>query len=208
MADDLIRRYCGLAWSGGADETWAYRYFETISDAAADRVTPTDVLVAAAIHPSLRRSDLSWFWDNRQACARVLREIPDGVDLAEVSAGIVEVLQTLPERFGGEFDVSLLTKVLHRKRPRLVPMLDRALVDRYRSGLPTRGRRAWPQLVAALRSDLHSPSNAALLGGIGESLEQELAVVPSRLRLLDIAIWMEARTRNSKRSLAANKIEE
>lgn len=27
---DRIRRYCGLSWSGGEPETWAWRYYDVI----------------------------------------------------------------------------------------------------------------------------------------------------------------------------------
>ncbi len=30
---DRIRRYCGLRWSGGPPETWAWPYFDTVTSA-------------------------------------------------------------------------------------------------------------------------------------------------------------------------------
>ena len=50
--------------------------------------------------------------------------------------------------------------MLHRKRPRLLPLFDRAVVDWYR---PVTGQRAaataWAPLLAALREDLATPPN-------------------------------------------------
>ena len=41
---DKIRRYCGLVWSGGPPETWAYRYYETL-ETDPELVRPVDVPV-------------------------------------------------------------------------------------------------------------------------------------------------------------------
>lgn len=83
----------------------------------------------------------------------------------------------------------MLTKVLHRKRPSLIPLVDRALLDWYR---PVTGERtataAWPALLHALRGDL--TANEVVLGRMSEALEDEIATVVSKLRLVDIAIWM------------------
>jgi hypothetical protein len=195
-AEDLVRRYCGLPWSGGDDETWAYRYFELVPDAEPDMVAPVDVLTASALHPGLRQADLAWFWRHQAECVRVLADLPPGVDLAHASEPDLRVLQALPAFLdGAEVELSLLTKVLYRKRPRLVPMLDRALLDRYRRHLPGRGVHSWARLVELLQSDLNNPGNASVLTALSESLSRVLPVVPSHLRLVDIAVWMGAHTK-------------
>jgi hypothetical protein len=195
-AEGLVRRYCGLPWSGGADETWAYRYFELVPDAEADTVGPVDVLTAAALHPGLRQADLAWFWRHQHQCTQALTELPAGVDLAHASDRDLRALQALPALLEGtEVELSLLTKVMHRKRPRLVPMLDRALLERYRRHLPGRGVQSWPSLVELLRADLNDPGNASMLATLSDSLSEALPVVPSHLRLLDIAVWMSAHAR-------------
>lgn len=195
-AEDLVRRYCGLPWSGGEDETWAYRYFELVHDVDPDRVAPVDVLTAAALHPGLRQADLAWFWRHQDQCSRLLAELPAGTDLARASRPDLRALQALPAFLDGtEVELSLLTKVLHRKRPRLVPMLDRALVDRYRRCLPGRGVQSWARLVELLLADLNNPANAPMLTSLSDSLSEGLPVVPSHLRLVDIAVWMTAHTR-------------
>ncbi len=101
--------------------------------------------------------------------------------------------EALQELLGfGAPSFTLLTKVLHHKRPNLVPMVDRHVIDRYR---PITGERrpelAWPGLVEAVRGDLES--NAAALEEITREIELTLDVTPSPLRICDIAVWMEAR---------------
>lgn len=88
--------------------------------------------------------------------------------------------------------LGLLTKVLHRLRPRLLPIDDRAVSRRYARAAGTTGRLPFDALVAALRDDLRDPDNAAALDGTGGRLAADLAPapVPTPLRLLDIAVWM------------------
>ena len=50
-ARDQIRRYCGLSWSGGEPETWAYEYFDSTPTGPDDLVGPPDLLASAALHP-------------------------------------------------------------------------------------------------------------------------------------------------------------
>lgn len=181
-AEDHLRRYCGLAWSGGARETWAYAYFDALEDTDPNDVLPTDVLAAAALHPKLTRADLVWFIDYSHALGTFLRATPN-LDLIDADPAI---LDSIPVLAGGGVELSLLTKVLHRKRPGLIPMLDRRLLDWYRVHLTTRGAAAWPQLVRALALDLARNH---------EQLERLRHVVPlTHVRITDIAVWMEQTT--------------
>jgi hypothetical protein len=192
---DSVRRYCGLAWSGGAPEVWAYPYFDALPGRAEDNeIRATDVLSSAALHPGLSRSDLTFFAEEVGALSEVLRVLPPGVDLSDADEHTVARLVALPDRFRDRCGLALLSKVLHAKRPRLVPMLDRALVDWYRPTIGTRGEAAWVPLLGALRADLERSTNRMALASIAEQLSAELAgPVPSDLRIVDICIWMEGR---------------
>lgn len=149
VADDL-RRYAGLTWSGGRREVWAPRYYDYLVDNDPSDVLPVDVLAAAALHPKLNHSDLTWFVEHRSELQDFLATVDD-VDLAVSDPGWLDVLLDLA---GQDVELSLLTKVLHRKRPKLIPLLDRRIVDWYRLKLTTRGAAAWPQLTRALARDL------------------------------------------------------
>lgn len=189
-AEDLIERYCGLRWSGGDDETWAFRYFDLIPDSSPDEITPVDVVTCAALHPGLKQSDLAWFWDHHLQLRNALAAFPNDLDLAAAPGSITQALQQLPAELLG-VDLALLSKVLHRKRPRLIPMLDRSLLNQYRDQLSGRGARAWPDLVLAMQADLTLQENQVTLQQVQDRLLQGLAHAPSALRLLDIAVWMQ-----------------
>ena len=191
--EDRLRRYCGLPWSGGPPEVWAFEYFDRVPTGedpnAIDRV---DVLAAGALHVGLSRDDLAFFTRHAGAIGAWLRAAPEDVPLHEATDAQLAHLCLLPELGGPQ--LSLLTKVLHRKRPALVPMIDRPLIDRYR---PITGERsasaAWAPLLDALVADLTNESNALLLSILGVSVDTESRVTLSRLRRFDIAVWMEGR---------------
>ena len=184
---DHLRRYCGLPWSGGSPETWAFHYFDVV-ETDPDRLDPIDVVSAAALHPGVSRADLTFFHDRRQDIESWLDGIPWHRQLADSDDHIP--LNELVD-FGAP-SFTLLTKVLHRKRPRFVPMVDRHVLDRYR---PTTGERralpAWPRLIDALREDLRN--NHDQLAALSNTIEPEVGQPVSPLRICDIVIWMDAR---------------
>lgn len=198
-AVDRIRRYCGLGWSGGPPETWAWHYFDAIETRHDDVVTPIDVLTAASLHPALSRTEMAFFREESPALRAFLADLPSDSRLAKVTDDILALLCSLPERFPTT-SISLLSKVFHRKRPHLVPMLDRHIVDWYR---PMTGERAmaqaWAPIVCALHAEHRDDQIAMALSSAGEDIEAELSASfggrwrLSWLRAVDIAIWMEAR---------------
>lgn len=187
---DRVARYCGLPWSGGPPETWAYRYYDVL-DTDPSTITPLDVLAAAALHPGLARSDLAYFTDRRGDLEAWLASFPANARLREADDSVLDRLVELGAGPGPS--LSLLTKVLHRKRPELIPLVDRHLLDWYRPVTGERSARAaWPDLLRALRDDLGG-LNALLLAMMGVELEKQTGRQTSHLRLLDISIWMGGR---------------
>ena len=194
---DDIRRYCGLPWSGGPPEVFAYRYFDALPERREDdEVRPVDVLAAGALHPGLTKADLTYFVEARHQLREELAALPTGVDLGDAPREVVHRVLTLGERVQPACGLSLLTKVLHHKRPRLVPMLDRTLTDTYRRFSGERGAKAWRPCVGLLQRDLAFEENRKALSEIQRMLASELdAAPPSQLRLADIAIWMGSSNR-------------
>jgi hypothetical protein len=193
-ARDQIRRYCGLTWSGGEPETWAYEYYDSIPTGPGDEITPADLLPSAALHPGFGRDEAVFFnTGGAEACEGWLSGLPRDVDLADADEPTVESLTELP-RISERIGLSIVSKVTHRKRPRLIPLFDRAVVDRYRQLTGLRGEAAWPALVSELRSDLSLEPNRQFFSEVKTEIASELdGPVPSDLRLMDIAIWMDGR---------------
>lgn len=200
-AIDRIRRYCGLAWSGGPPEIWAWPYYDTVQSDDPDRVTPVDVLCAGVLHPGLSRSDLVFFMESEPTIGAWLAMVPSGCRLWQLSDDQMEHLESLPEALSGA-SVALVSKVLHRKRPDVIPLIDRHVIDWYR---PVTGKRAaaeaWAPLVRSMREDQADEAWRLAIALAGLDLEAELwpdldlddRPHLSWLRAVDIAIWMGTR---------------
>lgn len=192
-ARTLVRRYCGLEWAGNPPETWAFDYFDrTVAGSDAHHVGPVDVLATSALHQGLSRADLAFFKERAGDLDEWLGSVPPDASLAHAGDDLVRRVQQLAQVEG--VGLGILSKVLHAKRPALVPMVDRPLLDRYR---PVTGERraevAWLHLVEAVRSDLRRDGNAELLEEVSEEVSQETGIAVSALRTFDIATWMDAR---------------
>jgi hypothetical protein len=91
---------------------------------------------------------------------------------------------------------TIVSKVLHRKRPDLVPLYDSRIDTAYRaSGLISRDpQRPWVEFMALLcrhmRADLQA--NADAFAEL-QTLASEAGAALSRLRILDILVWMSLR---------------
>ncbi|WP_448071042.1 DUF6308 family protein [Georgenia yuyongxinii] len=186
-ARDRIRRYCGLVWSGGPAETWAFRYYDAIPHAGPG-IGPVDVLAAAAVHPGLSRADLAYFVDRAPEIADWLAQIPANATLVDVDSSVFESVLAMATWIEGP-SLTLLSKVLHRVRPGLIPPVDRHMLDWYRHVTGERNARAaWPHLLHALRADVRAGD--AELMAIADEVEAGTGVRLSGVRLIDIAVWM------------------
>lgn len=185
---DAARRYCGLPWSGGAAETWAFPFFDAVATTLFD-VEPADVTAASVLHPGMTRDDLHFFSEHRADLEGWLADLDPKASLADASQATIEYLERLTSFDAPSF--TLLAKVMHRKRPGLIPLLDRHIIDLYR---PITGERqatlAWPRLLIALRADLLA--NHELLTDAMARLAMEMPTPPTSLRIVDIAVWMRS----------------
>ena len=90
---------------------------------------------------------------------------------------------------------TILSKVLHRKRPDLVPLYDSRIFESYTApgAIPRAAHRTWREfmqlLCTQMREDLRSESDAfdELVGVAGDA-----GALLSRLRILDILVWRTA----------------
>ena len=201
---DRICRYCGLEWSGGSGETWAFRYYDAV-ETEPDRLAVVDVLTTAALHPGLSRADLSYFWDHANDLGAWITGFPPDGLLRDSDDETLARLAAL----AGWVDapsLSLLTKVLHRKRPGLIPLVDREVLDFYRPVTEERNARAaWPALLSALRQDLGG-QNALQLAMMNVVLEKTPWLRVSHLRLIDIVIWMGGRQMSGPARRATHEV--
>ncbi len=109
-------------------------------------------------------------------------------------AGLFGILDE-PRYAGRGVRGTVVSKVLHRKRPDLVPLYDSRIFEAYTApgALPRSTDRAWADFIADLcrqmRDDLQAEAEAfdAL-----EQLAAEEGSPVTRLRILDILVWRTA----------------
>jgi hypothetical protein len=183
---DGIRRYCGLPWSGGHPQVWAYQYYDVVPFTGPG-IGPIDVLAAAVLHPGLRRSDLTFFANHGGIVDSWLRGALEQLALADADDSTIDHLEELA-LWPGAPTLALLTKVLHRARPALMPLVDKHILEWYRPITGERmAREAWPRLLRAIASD--AATNADSLDELADEVEKGTGLRPSALRIIDIAIW-------------------
>lgn len=182
----LVRRHLGL---GPAPERWAASLYDRAPTLDAT-LTPQDLLAAGALGVRLTRDLLAAFDVARPALERSLADLPTDVSLAQADDLTLDRLSTA--LLAGPLEPTVAAKLLHRARPRLVPPYDRATSDWYAQALGDRDAGRLPQLLRHLRADLRDETNRVSLTQLQELLATtgDGGLVPSRLRLLDIAIWM------------------
>jgi hypothetical protein len=185
-----------------------YAYYDGIPSSDPDRIDPVDVL--ATVSMNSRVNDAAGVRSVHRglsaACEPILPNIPEDADLLDSDLGFVEELLDAACRVHGVL-IAVATKVLHRKRRWLIPMLDSVLIDHYLAagvetnrawlGYGTRAAGAVMPVLKAFRTDLSEA--AAHLEGLSGSLAAEgFRLTP--LRMLELLIWMEREPRGYYRS--------
>lgn len=187
-AGGLVRRHLGLS---SPAESWAAPLYDE-RPSSRSSVETSDLLAAAALGVRITKDSLAAFSLAKPRLDRALLRLPEDVGLDQADdALLVAVSDALT---GSSLEPTLAAKLLHRVRPRLIPPYDRAISDWYARALGSRDAGRLPALLAHLRDDLRNPINTTGLRRLQAliAVEADGALVPTRLRLFDIAIWMSA----------------
>jgi hypothetical protein len=187
-AGELVRRHLGLS---SPPESWAAPLYDE-RPSSRTSIEASDLLASAALGVRLTKSSLDAFAVAKPALDAALLRLPPDVGLEEAEDDLLgEIAYALT---GASLEPTLAAKLLHRARPRLVPPYDRAISDWYSKALGSRDAGRLPELLSGIRADLREPMNSAGLRKLQElvAVEADGALVPTRLRIFDIAIWMSA----------------
>lgn len=179
-----------------------YAYYDAIPSADPDRIDPIDVLVTVAMNSNVDRAIKVHRVHQGMAenCEPILATIPEDADLIGLdrwSGPLCELLYAAVQTRGVLIPVA--TKVLHRKRRSLIPMLDTVVLRHYLGGpeykalLP--GTESKPkaanvamEALSLFRLDLLASKREI------EELQEQLAregfpLMP--VRILELLVWTE-----------------
>lgn len=176
---------------------FAYPSYDAFSTNNDKRLCDGDLLAPTLLNarPTIRA------YESLTACREylnsVLIQLPDR-DLSEASDADLHAVASLYEPLVlGVADVqgTTLSKVLHRKNPRLIPLYDEHILWCYRDApgapMPKDSKRSWPQfmfqLAAAIRGDLLQPGTLAMLQEITALARPDAPI--TTLRAWDILAW-------------------
>ena len=180
-------------------EEWAY--YDGIQDADPNRIRPVDIVATLSVNSFLNSAVRirSVHRGMAAACESLLVDVPVDADLRSFSLDqLIELLQAACQvRY---VLVPVATKVLHRKRRRLIPMLDNVVGGYYLDALGRRDLAGATQdkkraaeaariPLEAFRSDLESVWPQ--LTQLRERLDTAGLPV-TELRILEVLVWMWA----------------
>ena len=186
-------------------------YDDGVPDRDPNRILPDDVQVTISMNSFVNTADSvrEVHRGLARTCDPLLREIPPDAELAEFDPdlSIAKGLLTAACSSRGVL-LAVATKVLHRKRPGNIPMLDSVIVAAYADALgkpalkaiaagnKEKAGSAGTHVMAAFRHDLNEC--AALVASLRAVLEAKRSPM-TPVRLLEVAVWMACEPRGNYR---------
>lgn len=198
---ESLDRFCREEWP----------YYDGIPDRDPSRVLPDDVLATVAMNSYITNAAQvrAIHQGLARKCDRLLERIPVEADLEKVEAPYEPVLELLDAACSVRgVLVPVATKVFHRKRRSLIPMLDNVILFGYLDALGRKGLKARTQegpgaakvatfVLDAFRRDLIDARSEleraeSRLAGIGKPM--------TRVRILEVSVWIAIEERGYYRA--------
>jgi hypothetical protein len=191
--DQVLRDYVDVR------NGYAYPSYDRLITNGAATLVDGDLLAPALIGAEVDRGRFALLREMLPALAGIatlpavpLEQADDS--LVEQVADLFAVLDEAPYA-GKGVRGTIISKVLHRKRPDLVPLYDSRIFESYTApgGIERSTHRSWREFMALLcaqmRADLQSEADAfdELIGIAGDA-----GALLTRLRILDILVWRTA----------------
>jgi len=179
-----------------------YAYYDAIPSADPNRIDPLDVLVTVAMNSYVDRAVKVRRVHQGLAgnCDQLLAALPEEADLLDLHRWNEPLRALLHAAVQAPFVlIPVATKVLHRKRRFLIPMLDNVVLNHYLSSpdlsrlLPAtqdkkRAANAAMEALARFRVDLVHAQDG--IKSLRSSLARE-SFLMTPIRVLEILIWTE-----------------
>jgi hypothetical protein len=181
----------------------SYQRWDMAAVAHDNTLTEADVRVANRSTARMSPAVVAGIMDRHDRIDEALASIPAGSSLMDEDGSVPwEALGQLFEAFDDVPAVGLarMTKVMHRKRPALIPILD-SVIEAYlvRTGGPVAGTRPERGVALTRVYKREMDSNAEALRCLRRELAQE-SLDLTECRLLDVFMWSHAAGTNPSTS--------
>ena len=183
-----------------------YALYDAVCTPQDNELTVHDILLSVAVNSRLDAKGLSSVWREKWRIEQHLRLLAPTLDLADPDAEIP--WDTVVGMFG-EFEhirhakLAVASKILHKKRPSLIPMMDDVIRRYCEQAYPSY---AWSPKCGPLSGQLMQHFRQDLIAA-----QLELQALASRLgaagypltlvRLLEMLVWIETEPRGYYRQL-------
>jgi hypothetical protein len=189
-----VIEYCRPFNEGGVA---AYEAYDKFPVQNASTLSAFDILLANNIGANLSGENFVRLWRNREEIEKRLAKVPSDLDLPELSSDDEDLWENLRELFIACWckgvSHSKITKILHKKRPQLIPIVDGEFVAKKYLGGNQLGAGEVPEyLVAAtkcIQEVVARENNRTTLVAIREKLRQEKRIDLTLLRIFDILLY-------------------
>jgi Family of unknown function (DUF6308) len=167
-----------------------------------DRIEPLDVLATVSVNGFYNANAATIRGVHRglaAACNPLLPAIPPDPDLLTIDPSFTDVAALLLAAIGvPRVLIPVATKVLHRKRPNLIPMLDNVVLAHYFGRLPpatqdkTRAAGAAIEALERFRADL-TAVRAEIDAVVADLAAAGFLLTP--VQVLEVLLWTEVEER-------------
>lgn len=190
--EGLVRQFCDEVNGDGS-----YQYYDSVPIAADNQLVESDIRMANKLKARIPLFIVPRLLEKAATINTALSNIP-------VSLSLAEPAEVIPWKALGDLFAAVLmehvriasaTKILHKKRPELIPIFDSVVVDNYAYPLVSSSRKNFSWMPEPLQAveyckvmKLEVDKNRDELSQLRSRLRQEnihLGIV----RLLDILIW-------------------
>jgi hypothetical protein len=177
-----------------------YALYDAVESPRDNTLTVHDILLSVAVNSRLDAKGLSSVHKEKWRVEQHLRLLPATLSLADPSAEIP--WDTVVEMFG-EFEhirhakLAIASKILHKKRPALIPMMDDVIRTYYEQAYPDFG---WSPKCGPLSGQMMHHFREDLLAARPQ-LEELASVLEAKghrltlVRLLEMLVWIETEPR-------------
>jgi hypothetical protein len=180
-----VRDYCKV------DQN-AYKYFDSIHlSTDQNDIEPADILIANNLNGRVQLAEFAAIWErlekSHESVRSDLRSIPKDAALDGAEADVLRAAGRLLDQLCGPLAYeSRMTKILHKKRPDLVPIIDSRVLPQFVAVIPTVTGRSWEEYFILLGQVIGDciASHADLLDEAREDFPEL-----TRLRTFDICLW-------------------
>ncbi len=188
--DDPLRELKDLV------DRW-YPLYDGVEVEQDNELRPVEIALSVMLNAQISGNTAALIWEHRDEIERHLRHIPADVHLMDVPRGAIPGIDAIAGAFESmcalkRVKLGIAAKILHKKRPFLVPIIDSRVYQYYHRRIIHRWRRGmtWGKQVAPL-VDLFHGDMLSIESELRDLTNQMHAqgMLLSHVRILDYFLW-------------------